>query len=150
MLIGLKLNPVHLSLSTSAPLAHPARPFAGTSPVPIYCEQKSEERFTVDLRSSRMGYTFGLSCILVSIFVATFVSANPIRGTAGPSFLRKRPFAPIRGCIWVYELCVPRYVYGIPRRMEELFSGARPLSPFYGDVKLISDSMRCGRDRKLW
>lgn len=36
--------------------------------------------------------------------------------------------------------------------MEELFSVARPLSPFYGDVKLISDSpwkeARVGKERE--
>lgn len=32
-----------------------------------------------------------------------------------------------------------------PRRMEELFSDARPVWPFYRDVKLISDW-----EREVW
>lgn len=34
----------------------------------------------------------------------------------------------------------------MPRRMEELFSDARPVWPFYGDAKLISDREGVGED----
>jgi len=102
MLIGLKLNPVHLSLTTSAPSppAHPfARPFSGDSSGSVYyCGQKSGT-VHVDLRG-RFPSPFS------TLVLATFIAANPIRGTAGPSFLRKRPFAPARG----YELCVPSFI----------------------------------------
>jgi len=50
--------------------------------------------------------------------------------------LRKR-LAPVCGDVRRYKL----YVFDVyaPPRMEELFSDVRPVWPFYGDVKLISD-----------
>lgn len=141
MLIGLKLNPVHLSLSTSAlgpPLGRLLR--FGTAvnknrdgPRSI-SSLLSRAILRVPLRP-RAGFPPRSPPFHV-IAVARGRESDSRNGRSG--FLAERGHSHQLVDARRYKLYVPRYTPR--RRMEELFSGARPLSPFYGDVKLISDS----------
>lgn len=122
MLIGLKLNPVHLSLATSVPSALRTPSEFGTT-----VNKNRNDPRSISSPSSfpppslpppaatylRIGFVERLdrvSCGKGSHqFAETYVDAS--------------------------YTCLTY----TPRRMEELFSDARPVWPFYGDVKLISD-----------
>lgn len=132
MLIGLKLNPVHLSLATSVPSALRA------PSVRYYCEQKSE-RSSVELLSFLFSTPPSLPPSAPSYPRIGFVERLDRVSCGKDSHQFVEMYVDIRYTRLTYT----------SRRMEDLFSDQRrPVWPFYGDVKLISDwEERCRGDR---